>query len=176
MKCSNREVAKTFVNSHGNKQTESYHGNMSCEDGMLNSYSTPIAIWSWKLRDMYQDILGPLPGDNSLPDNLIFLTDERYSPTTSKHQGFLRYSANGQVCEIPAEIATIKSGPLQFYDHVKRAKETFETKFKRARLERTREYNLSQVNHCNTLLKMLTPYALAETIKFPERRLNSHVG
>lgn len=170
MRYANCDVARFFVETRGRAEIESYSRHFHFKDGILYSYSTPIAIWSWKLKQIYSDLLDNTPELVDLPDNTIFLTENRYSQTTATHEGYLRYSGNGQVCEIPAEIELLMRSPSEFLNYIKEREKWCKTKLARARKPYTREHWQNQLNTCTQLIKLFMPIALTETLKLPSAR------
>jgi hypothetical protein len=172
MRYKNREVAEIFVNRHGKDAAKSYSHHLHCDDGILYSYSTPIAIWSWKLRQVYVNLLGDNPDVINPLSNLIFLTDNRYSATTACHESYLRYAGNGQVREVPAEINLLMDSPSKFFNCLREKTELSRTKLTRVRTEHMREYWQNLQDNSIRLSEIFRPIVLLEIIKWPERRDN----
>jgi hypothetical protein len=170
MRYQNREVARIFVEKHGRREAKSYSEHLHCNDGILYSYSTPIGIWSWKLRNTYSEQLDTTGPIIDFPRSMIFLTEHRYSQTTGCHESYLRHSGNGQIVEIPEEIELLIQSPAKFIVSVKEKIIECKAKLAKARKEYTRERWQNMVNSYDRLTGLFAPIAFLETMKLPERR------
>lgn len=167
MRYPNHAIAEIFVEHQGKVDAKSHTENFHCEHGVLYSYSTPIAVWSWRLKELYAHmLLGCSEQTITMPPDVIFLTERRYSQTTSMHEGYLRYSHNGkEMVEFPCEIDALMNSPGETMKLLAEEKETSERKLLRARKDYMKEHWHERLQKIGKVTEILRPVAVMNEIK-----------
>jgi hypothetical protein len=172
MRYPNYQIAEIFVEHQGKIDAKSYSKHYHCEHGVLYSYSTPIAIWSWRLKELYAHELLDCPEETvKLPSDIIFLTEHHYSITTGKHEGYLHYSRNGkEIIEIPCEIDSLMNKPGEIVKEISEEKEKYGQKLLRARKEWSRNHWTERLENVKKVAEILRPVAVMDELKNANRR------